>query len=500
MTTLDFQPIAESIMRELTEQSLPSLAVAAARDGEFVWEDAFGWADKENRIRATPHTPYSLASISKPITTTALMTLVEQGKVDLDKPANSYLGVAKLEAVAGSADEATIRRVANHTSGLPLHYQFFYADEPYSRPQSMDETIRRYANLVRKPGERMQYSNLGYGVLDYIISRLSGRSYAGYMREAVFTPLGMFRSSVDLTPELTPYQAIRYGTDGVRYPHYDFDHPGGSAVYSSAHDLVRFGMLHAGILMKDQKQILSKSAIDSMQIPTSQSSTSQPPTSIKGERAGYGIGWHSDTDEDGVRLISHGGGMGGVSTILLIVPQYRVVVAALANAGCGLPHRAAEEMLAVLLPEFAARRKAIRDARSAEREKQQATSAKVVFKPGKELTGHWSGAADTYNGSLPLTLRIKSGGDVFLNLGTQLKALVNDVKFSDGELKGVFVGDIGTQDANRRPYRLHLDLKLREETLNGCVIAVTHIEQGEGGAPGRRVGNALSYATEVKRS
>jgi hypothetical protein len=189
--------------------------------------------------------------------------------------------------------------------------------------------------------------------------------------------------------------------------------------------------------------------------------------------------------------------MGGVSTILLIVPQHHVVIAALANAACGLPHRAAEEMLAIMLPEFAARRKATRDARSAEREKLQ--KAKYVFKPGKELTGDWIGAVETYNGSIPLTMRIKSGGDVHLQLGTQLKALVNDVKFRDGEFKGVFAGDIGTADANRRPYRLNLDLKLRGELLNGCVIAVTHIEKGEGGEPGRRSGNALSYLAEVRR-
>ncbi len=488
MSSNDFQPIAESIECELVEQALPSLAIAAARDGEFVWEEAFGWADRENRVLATPHTPYSLASISKPITATALMTLVEQGKIDLDQPANSYLGNAKLKAVEGSANDATVRRIANHTSGLPLHYQFFYADEPYSRP-SMDETIRRYANLVRVPGERVQYSNLGYGVLDYIISRHSGRSYAGYMREAVFVPLGMFRSSVDVSPELVHYQAIRYGADGVRYPHYDFDHPGGSAVYASAHDLVRFGMLHAGSLLKDQKQILSEVALESMKIATSST----------GERAGYGVGWHSDTDDEGVQLISHGGGMGGVSTILLIVPKHHVVIAALANAACGLPHRAAEDILTIMLPEFGARRKAARDARSAEREKQQAAAKKAVFKPGKELTGEWNGEVQTYNGSLPLSLRIKSGGDIHLQLGKQLKTLVNDPTFRDSELKGAFVGDIGVEDANRRPYRLHLDLKLRGVTLNGCIVAVTHIEQSEGAAPGRRVGNALSYPAELKR-
>ena len=63
----------------------------------------------------------------------------------------------------------------SHTAGLPLHYQFFYADGGYD-PPTMDETIARYANLVFAPGEVYQYSNLGFGIIDYIITRVSGRS------------------------------------------------------------------------------------------------------------------------------------------------------------------------------------------------------------------------------------------------------------------------------------------------------------------------------------
>jgi CubicO group peptidase (beta-lactamase class C family) len=165
----------------MVQTSAPSLAVAVARDGRILWEGGFGWADRERRIGATEHTPYSLASISKPITATGLMILVEARKVDLDRPVNDYLGSARLRARVGDAAQATIRRVANHTSGLPLHYQFFYADEPY-RPPSMDETILRYGNLVTMPGERYEYSNLGFGILDYVIARTAGRPYDDFMR------------------------------------------------------------------------------------------------------------------------------------------------------------------------------------------------------------------------------------------------------------------------------------------------------------------------------
>jgi len=177
-----FDAVRASIRKQLVETEMPSLAVAVARDGKILWEEGFGWADREKRLPASEHTMYSLASISKPITATGLMVLVEAGKVDLDRPVNDYLGSAKLRARVGDAAQATVRRVANHSSGLPLHYQFFYADEPY-RPPSMDETILRYGNLVTLPGEKYQYSNLGFGVLDYVIARVSGNSYPDFMRQ-----------------------------------------------------------------------------------------------------------------------------------------------------------------------------------------------------------------------------------------------------------------------------------------------------------------------------
>lgn len=155
-----FDAVRGFVRRHMTESSAPSIAVAVARDGRILWEEGFGWADREKRVAADENTMYSLASISKPFTATGLMMLVEQKRIDLDRPVNQYLGNAKLRARVGNADDATVRRVANHSSGLPLHYQFFYEDEPF-RPPSMDETILRYGNLVTIPGEKWEYSNLG---------------------------------------------------------------------------------------------------------------------------------------------------------------------------------------------------------------------------------------------------------------------------------------------------------------------------------------------------
>ena len=81
-----FDSIRDFIRARMTEKQVPSCAVAVARDGKILWEEGFGWADRENRIPATEHTMYSLGSTTKPFTATALMTLVEKKRIDLDRP------------------------------------------------------------------------------------------------------------------------------------------------------------------------------------------------------------------------------------------------------------------------------------------------------------------------------------------------------------------------------------------------------------------------------
>jgi CubicO group peptidase (beta-lactamase class C family) len=464
-----FARIRDLIRRRLVDDCLPSLAVAVAQNGQILWEEAFGWADREARIPATPHTLYSLASISKPITATAIVLLGERGKLDLDRPINDYLRDAKLVARVGEADGATVRRVANHTSGLPLHWHFFPEDEPRAIPDA-DETIHRYGNLVTAPGERYRYSNLGYGILDTVISRLSGRSYADFLREELFLPLGMTRSSVDIAAGLEPYAAARYSRDGLRLPFYGFDHPGGSAVYCSAHDLIRFGLLHLKTPLDDQKRILSDSAIAEMQVPTA----------TVGERSGYGIGWRIAEDFPGVVTVSHGGGMDGVNTSLVLVPEASLAVVALCNAAGSLPFDVTRELVLGLVPGATERPKP-----------EKSEDAAAAFTPPAALLGEWHGAVHTHRGDLPFALQFFEDGDVHAQLGDQLRALVNEPKLEDGWLTGRFAGDVGTEDAARRPYCLHLDLRVRDAAINGAVVVRS--------PPGTKLDAALSHWTELRR-
>ena len=462
-----FGGVREFIKQQLSERRLPSIAVAVARDGQIIWEEAFGWADSEKRIPATPLTMYSLASISKPITATGLMILKERGRIDLDRPINEYLGEAKIAVRVGNPADATVRRAANHTAGLPLHYQFFYEDESYRAP-ARDETIRRYGACVTAPGERYQYSNLGYGILDHVITRVSGRSYADFMREEVFLPLGLTHTSVNIGPGLEKHQAVRYGTDGSPIPFYDFDHPGGSAVYASAHDLVRFGMFHLKARLSDQKAILKDETIDEM----------QKATADVGPKTGYGIGWGTSESPGGRRVVSHSGGMGGVSTLLRLYPAEKMAIVVLSNASSNLPGQVMDRIVAVVAPETA-------NSPAAQ------SQPPPDFKPSSELLGAWQGKVHTYKGELSFRLLFQPDDDVHAQIGAQLKTLLNRVQFRDGYLSGVFTGDIGTEDANRTRYTLSLSLKLRGNVLNGAMTAQS--------LPGRRVGNALTHWVELKK-
>lgn len=470
-----FAAVREYIRTEMTERSVPSIAVAVAKDGKIIWEEGFGWADLEKRLPATEHTVYSLASISKPVTTTALMRLVEAGKVNLDAPINDYLGNAKLRAYVGDVREATVRRVANHTAGLPYHHQFFYADEPYAAP-SRDETILRYGILVRAPGQKYEYSNLGYGILDYVIERVSGQSYAEYLRREVFLPLGMTRTSVNIGPGLDAFVATRYGDDSQPLPFYDFDHPGASAVFSSAHDLVRFGIFHLKTRQRDQKAILSDANIDEMHRRT----TAQYAEYGDEFNYGYGVGFGS-LRRNGHRIVSHSGGMAGVSTVMQLFPDSKLAIVVLSNAGSWLPVQAADRIAAVLLPHWT-------------QPWSRPNQAPDPFVMPTQLLGTWQGKLTTYVGEVPLELRFQPDGDVHAKVGDQL-TLLQGLTFKNGDFTGrtSTVIRVGTPDADRFPSKLSLSLTLRADVLNGAALSA-----GDGyGTP--RIRGAVSHWVEVRK-
>jgi CubicO group peptidase (beta-lactamase class C family) len=384
--THQFDGIREEIQRRLMQQSVPSVTVAVSRGDRILWEEGFGWADRENRLLATPHTPYTLGSISKSITATALMVLVERKVLALDKPISDYLGDAKVRARVGDASQATLQRVAQHTAGLPGYYETFYSDEPCMPPTPEVVTLR-YGFIVFPPGERFYYSNLDYALLGDAVARASGKGFGDFLREEVFLPLGMHRSGVPLGLGLRQYRAIRYGLDRQRLPDYVTPHVPASDIYASAHDLVRFGMFHLKAHLADQKPILQDQTIDMMQ---------QSVVPMGDEH--YGIGWHIRKDAKGRRQVLHGGAGAGVDVQLTLVPEEKLCVAVLANVTRDWPGAVTEHVTNVILANVLGG--APGDFPMASGPK--APSA-VSGLPGK-LRGKWTGSVHTNRQELAVTL------------------------------------------------------------------------------------------------
>ena len=466
----------------MAEAGTPSVAISVARRGKILWEEGFGWADRENRIPATAHTVYRLASTSKPITATGLMLLVEAGQIDLDRAGNEYLGPAQFQARTGDATQATVRRVANHTAGLPMHHQLFFSGEPCP---VIATTLQRYGNLITAPGERFEYSNLGYGALELMIAQVSGRPFGEFMRERVFSKLGMTHTSVGLEPALSKHVAIAYDPTGAVIPGYTVDTLGAGGMYSSVHDLARFGMLHLKDRVTDQARILSDASLDEMHRPTSRHYGGQ----------GYGVGWAVERRDDGYDEISHGGNLPGVHSIFRLVPSEHIVVSLLSNqAGdFGISDGLVDEVLDVLLP----RRK------SKERAGDGAVpGAEHAFTPTEELLGTWAGVVRTYQGEILFALHVLPGGDVHAKLGNQLGALVSDVKLEEGWLTGKLAGYLATDDIRRRHTNaLSLTLRLRGKILNGGIAAESATGSESNANPYDPVGSQLlTHWVELKKS
>ena len=439
---------ARAVIRQLLDSAgVRSMAVAVAHRGRIVWQEGFGGVDE--------HTPFSLASISKPITATGLMLLVAEGKVDLDAPVNRYLGEGQVTGLAGSADGATVRRVLSHTAGLPLHYRFYYEDLPYGEP-TMDDVIARYAIVTYPPGTDYQYSNLGYGIIDHVIARVSGVPYAEFMRRRVFAPLGLTRTSVHLPGDLASHAAGRFDAGGRAIPFYDFDHDGGSAVWASAHDLVRFGMFHLQERVPDQRRILPDSVIDLMQ-------------RVWGTpRANYGLGW-ALSPRFGFERVAHSGGMPGVTTHLALFPTERLAIVVLSNRTGTPVFRVTDEIAASLVPRYA---DSLRAEQARERDA-PSSGDRVPFAPPPGMIGTWTGTVRTWRGTVPLELVVQPDGDVHVALDDQLRTLLNGPRLADSVLTGRFAGTMPTPDVALHAHSILLRLRWRGGTLLGQASAQT---------------------------
>src|SRR5438477_6351227 len=187
--------IDDYIKVEMERRHIPGLALAVARNGKIVKVRGYGIANLEHDVPVTPDTVFELASVTKQFTATAIMLLVEEGKVQLDDPVAWHLPRAPQTWKA-----ITVRHLLTHTSGLPglgSGLKALWGSGPrmrYGTAEMFDAATKD--ELSFPAGERHQYSDVGYILLGMIIEAASGQRYRDFLAERFFRPLGMSATSV----------------------------------------------------------------------------------------------------------------------------------------------------------------------------------------------------------------------------------------------------------------------------------------------------------------
>ena len=451
---VDFSTARKLIQDRMAAESIPSVSIAVARKGEILWIESFGWSDRENKVPATEHTPYYLASVTKTITATAIMVLHERKQLDIDRPVNNYLHPVRLSSPLWNVDAATVRRVANHTAGLTTFVQNrFGAPKNFSFQQ--DRIIQRYGIVFWPPGDHFDYSNLGYGILGEVVGRVSGKGYGAFLRNEIFRPLEMNDASLGIPVANEKHAARRYDSALGFRPGTVSGTPGASTVYCSANDLIKFGMFHLKFHRPGRKHVLSDETVDLM----------QNSTVVIENSARYGLGWWINEDFYGYRSALGQGGTNDASASLQLIPSEGIVVVALSNTGTTLPGDFIHEVLSILLPSYRERR-AKDSGKSQQRPKDP---------PFSSMVGSWMGMIRTYRGDIPLRFSISAKGEVQAQLGAESPVLLQNATFDKGRLFGRMSGNLGTdEDTGADPYDLDFELYFRGPALNGSVTTRPH--------------------------
>jgi CubicO group peptidase (beta-lactamase class C family) len=408
----------------------PGLSVVVVDGEQVLLSRGYGFADREAGTPMTEDTPVAVASTTKGMTALAMMQLVEQGLVDLDAPVARYLPDFSMddERAAG----ITVRQVLSHTSGIPAGTATDGAQDHQAlqrRVASLASVKLRYA-----PGSGYEYSLDGYSVAGLIVQTVSGLPYEDYLATHVFEPLGMARTTFDLSraAELgsaTGYAKSRGVVSAGPLPLSRAANPGGG-VLSTARDVGNYfvALLNGGAF--GGTQVISPASIDQLWTP-------EPASGAEA----YGLGWGVE-QVSGMRVLSHAGDLGapgaygGSGSRFVLVPERRLAVGVLANMSSLEKAEVAQDVLTILLGGEPAARPAPPDWRH------------TTFTPDRAV---WASYVGDYQSSQPI--RVYRDADKLL--GAAPGITIEFVPLSDTTF--VMLSDIGALDEEPAEFRRQAD-------------------------------------------
>ena len=317
-----FDEIAALVTAKMTEYHVPGVAVGIVKNGETTIR-GFGVTNVDDPQPITPETLFTIASISKTVTATAVMKLIEQGRVDLKTPIQKYLPDFRVQDEAASR-EVSFWHLLTHTPGW--EGQLSTEDRGAEALAHFATTIMRDLPQLAAPGSVWSYNNAGFSLAGRVVEVVTGRSIHDALRDLVFAPLGLTRSFTRVTDAMTYRLSLGHreqnGKTQVIRPFQTTSGTTAGGVMTTIADLIRYARFHlsdgAGA---DGKPFLPKSLLQQMQ-------TAQVRKNSTDDE--MGVGWHL-RKLGGVLTCAHGGTLNGHCLLVQLVPARNLAFAILTN-------------------------------------------------------------------------------------------------------------------------------------------------------------------------
>jgi CubicO group peptidase (beta-lactamase class C family) len=300
----------ERLMKELHDQRMFTGAILVAEKGNTIYAGGFGLANRGANRPYTPDTRSCLASLSKPITATAVMMLVEKRELKYEQTLGRFYPI-----FTDAVGAVTVRQLLTHTSGIP-DYPDLNADHPGVTNAEILAAVRKVQAPAFAPGQKYQYCNAGYVMLALIVEKLSGQPLSRFLEERIFAPVGMTSTFVLASASQKTADVARGYDESGRADDFEGMSTGDGGVYSTVRDLLRFDQaLYTEALLK--------------QTTLAEAFT---PASVREGRTTYGYGWNINDDVPGKR-VWHQGNTAGFRAFIERRLRDRITVIMLTNGG-----------------------------------------------------------------------------------------------------------------------------------------------------------------------
>ncbi|MBK8020497.1 MAG: serine hydrolase [Chloroflexi bacterium] len=320
----------------------PGAAVAVVRGDDVLYREVFGHQDVENQIPVTQDTRFAMASVTKSFIAMAVALLVDEGKLEWDKPVREYMPEFILDD-AYATQHVTIRDMLCHRTGMPRHDL-----SAWRRDIPLADFVKgmKHFKFSASFREKFQYNNLMYYATGYLIEKLSGQPFDQFVQQRIFGPLGMTASNFQPEPPL-PGQETAWGyridrdDEGrlkqlVRTEHGKFTQlsPGAAgALFSTMADLTQWLKVHVNQGRIGETQFVSPNNLQQMHLPQMVIPGGGISEALTGNTIfNYGLGWFVEPYR-GYTLVHHGGNLEGYSLIIGFVPAEKLGVVGLTNIG-----------------------------------------------------------------------------------------------------------------------------------------------------------------------